>query len=134
MTQGLVYRVGRRGAALLFLAGLDAVVAWSLFSPAEPLPASTGYARSLAPLWLWGGLWAVTGALCGWSAFRRVDRVGFGAAMGVKVMWSLMYVGGAVTGHIPRGLVSAAVWGAFAAFVLLLSAWPEPPCPHGGGR
>lgn len=119
-------RIGRRGAALLFLAGLDAVISFSLWVPARPLPPSTVYVAGLAPLWAWATLWAVCGGLCAVNAFRRVDRVGFAAAITVKALWGLALAGGALTGHIPRGLFTAAVWLTFGLFVLLLSTWPEP--------
>jgi hypothetical protein len=119
---------------LLFLAGLDVVIAWSLFFPADPLPASTGYARSIMDLWAWATLWSMVAAVCGLCAFRHDDRAGFAGAMLIKVLWASMYLGGAVTGHIPRGLVSAAVWAAFAGFVWLISSWPEPHCPYTVGE
>jgi hypothetical protein len=130
----LVYRVGRRGAVLLFLAGLDVVISISLFKPAYPVPDTTSYVASLAPLRAWAVLWACCAVVCATNAFLRVDRVGFAAAMAVKVLWGLTIAGGAVTGHIPRGLFSASVWLTFAALVWVLSTWPEPPCSHGGDR
>lgn len=126
MSLRVIHRLGRRGAALLFFAGLDGVIAWSLLSPDTPLAASYAYAATVAPLWAWGTLWGVCAGACAVNAFRRVDRVGFGAAMGVKALWGLLLAGGSLTGHIPRGLIGAAVWLTFAAFVLLLSTWPEP--------
>lgn len=126
MIRRLWHRVGRRGAALLFLAVLDVVIAWSLLRPAYPVPQSTAYVAGLAPLWAWAALWAGCGCLCALNAFRRVDRVGFGAAIAVTALWGLCLAGGAITGHIDRGLVSAVVWLTFAAFVGLLSTWPEP--------
>lgn len=132
MIRRLVYRIGRRGAALLFFAGLDAVIAWSMFQTEEARPPTYQYADTFAPLWAWAILWGVCGAVCAVTAFLRVDWVGFAAAMAVKALWGLVLAGGAVTGHIPRGLAAAVVWLTFAAFVWLLSTWPEPPCPRGG--
>lgn len=117
---------------LLFLAGLDVVIAISFFAPAYPVPDATAYVSHLAPLWAWGTLWAVCAGLCAVNAFLRMDRIGFAAAMAIKVLWGLCLVGGAVTGHIPRGLFAAAVWLTFAALVWVLSTWPEPP-QHGAG-
>ena len=119
---------------LLFLAGLDVVVAWSLFQPAYPVPAATRYAHDLAPLWVWGTAWAVAAAACATAAFRRDDRWGFFAAEAIKVLWASVLLGGAITGEIPRGLVAAAVWVAFAGIVWLISGWPEPSQRHRAGH
>lgn len=126
MIRRLGHRLGRRGAFLLFLAGLDVVISISLYAPPDPQPPSVSYVAGLAPLWAWGTLWACCAVLCAVNALRRVDRVGYGAAMAVKVLWGLSLAGGALTGHIPRGMFSAAVWLTFAAVVWLISTWPEP--------
>jgi hypothetical protein len=120
--------VGRRGWALLFFAGLDLVYAVSLASPdrmARSSPLLTWLA-TLAPLWVWAGLWGATGLACAWYAFRRNDQWGFTAAMAIKMLWGLACLGGWLLGGVDRGYVSAVVWLAFAALVWDLAGWPEP--------
>lgn len=130
-TKGLlVYRIGRRGAALLFFCLLDIVYGYSLLNPlpAERRAAAVRYIDSIAPLTFWGVLWFIAAALCGFFAFRLNDRIGFAAAVSIKMMWGLLFLGGAFVG-IERAYVSAALWLCLAAWVAIIASWPEPPIP-----
>lgn len=120
-------RLGRRGAALLFFAGLDLIYAFSLISPDEATRRTPLFRWfiSIGPLWLWASLWAVTGLLCLVYAFRRKDTVGFTAAITTKVLWGLACSFGWLIGGVERGYVSAAVWLAAAALVWVIGGWPE---------
>ena len=121
-------RVGRRGATLLFFALLDFVFAISLLSPlpeAQRNPATFFIAR-VAPLWFWGLLWLSAGLICLWGAFVKRDQVAFFAAVGIKVLWGLLYVGMQFAG-IPRAWLGATIWLCLGVFVLIISTWPEPP-------
>jgi hypothetical protein len=125
--QGLARRVGRRGTTLLFLAVLDLVLAGSLIHPQAEAArtASTRFISDIAPLWVWGSLWAVVGAACAVGAFRRHDRWAFAAAMALKVLWGGVYVFGWAIAGLDRGWLGGVVWWAFAAFVYVVSGWPE---------
>ncbi len=119
-------RIGRRGAALLFLFFLDAVYAYSLFYPAPEVRQSTGirFIATLMPLWAWGLLWAAAGLVCLIGAFMRSDKWSFAAAIGVKTLWGLIYLGGAFIG-LDRAYLSAAIWLIFAIWVAIIASWPE---------
>lgn len=124
----LGHQVGRRGASLLFFGLLDVVYCQALLFPTRTARNTSGY-RFLAdimPLWAWAAMWGVVGVLCLVYAFRKRDQPAFAAAMGLKVLWGSVYVGGQWTGAVERGYVSAVVWLALAALVGLLSTWPEP--------
>src|SRR5688572_28895937 len=72
-TKGLlVYQIGRRGCALLFFAVLDLVYGYSLFFPApeQRRSALIQYLSGIAPLWVFGALWSITGLICLFYAFR----------------------------------------------------------------
>jgi hypothetical protein len=127
----LRHRVGHRGSALLFFAALDAVYSVSLLFPGarDQWPESLRWLDTVLPLWVWALAWGAVGAVCGWQAFRRRDQVAFACAIGIKVMWGLVSLGGWLVGGVERGYVSAAVWLVFAAFVGIIASWPEPP--HG---
>jgi hypothetical protein len=122
-------RIGRRGTTLLFLALVDFVYAASLaFPQPEALRSPTvRYIADIAPLWVWGGAWAAVGAVCLAGAFARRDRWAFAAAMGIKVLWGTTYLLGWALVGLSRGWVSAVVWLGFAAFVGVVSSWPEVP-------
>lgn len=122
-------RVGRRGTTLLFLATLDFLVAGSLLRPPAEAgqTASVRYIADLAPLPCWGALWAAVGVACLIGAFLRVDRWAYAAAMALKVLWGMTYLLGWALFGLDRAWVSAVVWLAFAAFVYVVSTWPEPP-------
>lgn len=121
-------RLGRRGCALGFFAFLDLVYCWALLFPSETARRTDPlvYLAGVLPLWVWAILWGSVGVTCLVFAFRWEDSPGFAAAIGLKVLWGLMYLGGWLFADLERGYVSAAIWLAFAAFVGLLAGWPEP--------
>jgi hypothetical protein len=123
------HRVGRRGCALLFFALLDFFYCHALLFPSSTARRSGAYQflALVLPLWAWAILWGVVGAICAICAFRRHDQPGFAAAMGLKVLWGTVYLGGWLFVGLERGYVAAVIWLAFAALVGLLSTWPEPP-------
>lgn len=129
VVKGLWLRVGRRGTTLLFLAVLDFLFAGSLFRPPAGSAQSPTlrYIADLAPLPCWGALWAAVGVACLVGAFLRVDRWAYAAAMALKVLWGTTYLLGWALFGLDRGWVSAVIWLAFAAFVYVVSTWPEPP-------
>ncbi len=126
---GILRRVGRRGAFLLFLGVLDAFYAFSLFKPAPEVvqSAAVRWVGSMAPLWAWGALWAVVGALCVVYAFKRQDRIGFAAAVLLKVLWGTIYLLGWIFAGLARGYLSTAIWLALALLTYVVSTWPETP-------
>lgn len=130
-----VTTVGRRGTALLFLAFVDFVYAFSLASPPKVARSNPAflYVASVAPLWLWSVLWGAVGLVCLWNAFQIKDRVGFAAAMGIKVLWASVFIGAQVAG-VERAYATAVVWLGFAGWIAVISTWPEPPTEldHGG--
>lgn len=123
-------RIGRRGAALMFFALLDAVYALSLLllTPAQINGSETyRFLNSLMPIGGWAASWAAVGVLCAVQALRRSDRAAFAAASALKVVWGLVQLLGWLTGDVSRGYVAASVWLAFAGFVQLIAGWAEPP-------
>lgn len=124
----LRFRIGRRGASLLFFALLDIIYCISLLFP--PKEAQTNptfvFIKSVAPLGLWAALWAAAGILCLRDAFRASDKVGFAAAIAIKVLWGLLFIAGMFL-HVERAYVSATIWLCLAGWVAIISSWPEPP-------
>jgi hypothetical protein len=119
--------VGRRGACLLFFALLDFVYGLSLSQPAAAMAPTTRFVASIAPLPWWAGLWISVGVICLAGAFaHRLDRAAFCAAAGIKTLWGGVLLLGWAISDVTRGWVSAAVWCAFAALVVVLAGWPEP--------
>ncbi|MFG3702373.1 hypothetical protein ACLMMQ_29985 [Bacillus mobilis] len=125
---GLRRRVGHRGSALLFFAVLDLVYCSSLLfpSPQARRGVSLMFLSGLMPLWAWAAAWGGVGLLCLVQAFRPSDQAAFAAAIGLKVMWGGVTLGGWLVGGVDRGYVQAAVWLAFAGFVGIIASWPEP--------
>jgi len=122
----LVRRVGRRGAALLFFALLDAVYAFSLFNPAPEVRQSPSvkFVATLLPLWAWGLMWAAAGVACLVGAFMKSDKWSFACAIGIKTLWGLIYLGAAFVG-LERAYLSAAIWLCLAVWVAIIASWPE---------
>jgi hypothetical protein len=117
----LFARIGRRGAALLFFALLDAVYCYGLLTAPRPLVPFYVWMSGVLPLGLWAAGWGLVGAVCLLFAFRVYDTPAFMAAVALKVAWGLMAFFGWVAGEIDRGYVSAVIWLAFAAFVFLIA-------------
>ncbi|NUP24003.1 MAG: hypothetical protein HOZ81_49710 [Streptomyces sp.] len=122
--QTLPQQVGRRGAALLFFALLDLAYAASLLG--APTNGPYRFLASMLPLPVWASLWAAVGLLCLTQAFMRTDRAAFTAAALIKVVWGVVQLLGSFIFHLDRGYVSALIWLAFAAFVVVIAGWPEP--------
>lgn len=125
------YRVGRRGQALLVFGFIDFVVAYSFLDPtyrtqAAALPAYRAMIETL-PLGAWGWLWAAVGGICVVQAFARQDAIGFGAAIGIKVVWVLGFLTSWMVWDAPRGWIGAATWAVLARLVHLIAGWPEEP-------
>ena len=121
-------RIGRRGSSLLFFGFLDLIYGYSLVYPDHYSRMSPAFAfyRDVMPMWGWATLWFGVGLTCLFHAFRRTDRWGFTAAIGLKVGWGLVSLGGWVFAGVERGWVAAAVWLAFAGWVWGVAGWSEP--------
>ncbi len=128
----LIHRIGYRGGSLLMFALVDFAFGFSYLFPAPAQKRSPGiqFLQSVAPLWLWGALWTAAGVVCLVNAFKIHDRIGFAAAIGIKVLWGLVYFVGVIVG-VDRAWLSVALWLCLAGFVALISNWPEPTrFPH----
>jgi len=123
---GAARHVGRRGAALLFLAEVDVFYAASLAWPsaATARTPTNRYYDTILPLDVWAGLWLIVGVVCMIHAFRHHDRVGFIAAIGIKTMWAFFAIIGVITAGVP--VSTPAIWISFAGFVWLVSGWRDP--------
>lgn len=122
-----VKRVGHRGCSLLFFGFLDLVYAFSLFRPLETYQNNPGllYLSAIAPLWVFGWLWLIAGILCLANVLRANDQTGFTAAIAIKVLWGLLWLGAGYFG-IPRSYISVTLWLVMAGFVAVIATWPEP--------
>ena len=125
--------LGKRGRVLLFFGTLDVVYAVSLAFPDDETRAGALFAwlSRIAPTWAWAAAWGLVGIVLLWQAFCRQDRAGYAAAIGLKIGWGLVCLGGWLFGGVERGYVSAAIWLAAAFLVGVISSWPEPDGERG---
>lgn len=126
----IVHIVGYRGSVLLFFGLLDVIFAGNLMCPLQPLTPAYQFINSVAPLWFWALLWGVTGLICLTLAWSKVDDLAFAAAISIKIAWGLLYVWGGLFSDVPRAWLSVTIWLAFAGFIAIISAWPEPDRQH----
>jgi len=129
----LRHRLSQRGACLLILATVDVIYAIGLtYVPPATLATPTYqlYA-ALAPLPVWGSVWAAVGVLCLVQAWTPRDRIAYTAATGLKIFWALLHMGAWVVGVLPRGYVLAAMWLLAAGLVMVMSTVAKN---GGGGR
>ena len=117
--------IGRRGSCLLIVGVADFFHAGYMATLRQPGRVYQWYA-SLIPLNVWAAMWALTGMACVIYAFRRHDRIGYDAAIGIKVIWLFTSLAGILFDGVP--LIWAVVWVALAALVWVISGWPE--CDH----
>jgi hypothetical protein len=118
--------VGRRGAALLCFAILDAVYAAGLVWPGPNGGGATQvWFGSILPLWFWALWWLSATVVCTVGALnKRYDQAGFIAAISIKIWWGVLGLIGWIAGQVP---VSApAVWLGLSVLVMLIAGWPEP--------
>lgn len=129
LSRRLLRQVGRRGCTLLFLALVDFAYCFGLATPNAALTRvnpTYRYLGSVLPLWAWATMWGAVGLLCLIYAFKRHDTPAFAAAMLLKVLWGLMFLGGWLFVGLDRGYISTVVWLGFAAFIGVIATWPEP--------
>lgn len=125
----LRHRVGRRGAFLLFLWLLDWVYAYGLAFPtprALSNPTSI-FLMHIMPLGHWAFAWGAVGTVCLFYAFRSIDAPAYAAATLLKVTWATTFLLGWIFAGVERGYLSTAIFGAFAAVIMLISTWPDDP-------
>jgi hypothetical protein len=127
----LAARVGRRGAALLTLALLDAIYCYGLLNAPRPLTPFYAWQTTLMPIYAWAIWWAVVGAICLVFAFCTWDTPAFIAAVALKVGWALVALLGWLDGAVDRGYISAGIFLVIAGGVFLVAGGipPAPPRP-----
>jgi hypothetical protein len=132
------WHVGRRGACLVFLGLAYVLLGWGFAVEPPAAPSSRElYAIHLSIMSFdgWALVWASAGIACLFGAVvKRVETVGFSAAMMVAVLWGLAFAAVAAFADVYRAWAAAVLYLAFAAFVLLIAGWPEPPRPRSGAR
>jgi hypothetical protein len=120
-------QLGLRGECLAILGVADFAYAWSLFTANPEIVATNGTYRwviEIAPLDFWGALWLLAGVACLAYSVQRYDRVGFMAAIGIKVLWGTLTLGGAIFDRVSVGFVGLLF--ALAGLVWRISVWREP--------
>lgn len=125
LTRRLLYRVGRRGAWLLFLALLDLVYGLGLPELMRRPSSGLAFLASILPPEVWVGMWAAVGLACMVQAFAIRDRIAFTAATLLKVLWGMVYLVGWMLLDLPRGQVGAVIWLALAGVTVLIAGWRE---------
>jgi hypothetical protein len=120
--------LGKRGRVLLFFGFVDTVIAASLAFPDASTRRADLYVwlAAFAPLWVWSLAWALTALVLFWQAFCRRDAIGYASAIGLKIGWGLLCLGGWLAGEADRGYVFAGIWLGTAALVGTIAGWAEP--------
>lgn len=119
----LLWRIGHRGAFLLFLSLLDLLYGFSLLSSAR-----AAQHVDLTLGWnVWGYIWIAVGVVLLIGAFTKEDRIPYAVAATIKAAWATVWVKIWLFSHphVPLSWVSAVIWGAFSAIVVIVSTWPE---------
>lgn len=123
--------VSRRGAFLALFGVVFILIGYSYLNiPASSKPFLQAYLRtalSIAPIEVYGWLWIVAGsvALLG-GIIRRLDWLGFGAAVMLPLLWVAIYFDAQWQDKSPRAWVSALVYLALAGAIALVAGMSDP--------
>lgn len=124
--RALLYRIGRRGVILLYLAVVAVLQSWVMIQPVDShTSALLRFADTILPLSAWATLWGVAGIVAGVNAFRLRDGAGFAATGAMSILWGLVALGGYLTGEVHWGYRPAAIWLGVAGMTLVVATWPE---------
>jgi hypothetical protein len=122
--------VGRRGACLIFLAIIFLAIGQGYLLHPDSLSRvsldNLHYALVIAPVPLWGALWIICGCVDMLAAFwKKFEPIAFGASALFSLVWGLSYLASTIGGYGERAYVGAVTYCAVAAFIQILSGWPE---------
>lgn len=119
------HHVGRRGAFLLFLAEVDLFYAYALAFPTRTSAANATnqWFATMLPLDAWACLWFAVGLICLFYAFQRHDRLGYIAAIFIKVVWTGLSLIGMWFADV--AVSGPAIWLSLAGAVWVISGWRE---------
>ena len=89
-------------------------------------------ASELGWAWIIAAILAVI-AVVRWRD-KRLEALAFGAILVPPSIFSLTFLVAFLVGAHPLGWISAISYGAFAGFVLMAAAWPDPPARTKGAN
>lgn len=99
--------------------------AYSVARVPHGVRSSLSTALQLAPLWVYGVAWLLTGVCCVAAALsRRVN--GFPVASGMPTLWGSAYLIGWVHGDPGRGWLTAAIFYVLAGAVYCVAGLVDP--------
>ena len=146
-------RLGRRGQFLVYAGLAWFLLGYGYITDPPQRPAGQLVVHDLVPYPWWGAAWMLSGALgvaFAWTVRPGRDRWGYTALVTMPVAQCLSYTASWAIhllhelGYIqqagsPRGIFTAVVFLAIAAFVRLVAGWAEPTkrlpvVNHPGGR
>lgn len=119
--------VGFRGSCLLAFAFIDIVYSTSLVTaPPQTIETNATYRwfNAVLPLGFWAACWAAVAVVCTVCAFMDDDRLGFVAAIGIKVVWCLGSLAGWLISDVSLGGVG--IWIGLAFLVWRIAEVSEP--------
>ena len=130
----LTLRVGRRGLFLVLFGAVYLLIGYSYLTvsqTSQPLVKhALRLALNVAPLTVYGWLWVAAGGLAAVSGLFTITSsrrpIGFIAAVVMPSLWTLVYLAAWIDGDVPRGWVSALLFGLLAAAVWVVAGMPDP--------
>lgn len=113
-----VKQVGARGSVLLVFAWLDVLVAWGLFTIPPGARSAYSGAELVMPLCTWAWVWLAVAGLLFVQSFMKRDAIGFGVAIGIKILWGSTLIVSWAVYDIDRMWTLGSLYFAFALLVL----------------
>ena len=117
--------VTRRGAFLLLIGGIYAVVgfAYAAFDLSPNATAAYAMALTLAPMHVWGTVWCLSGVCAAVTGFwpPSKDAWGFMVLAGWSALWAVLCACSTLFMASDRGWISGLIWGAFGGACMIVS-------------
>ncbi|MFC8171219.1 hypothetical protein [Streptomyces sp. NPDC057325] len=122
-------RLGRRGSVLLAFGVMELLYGLGLLlDPRFGIVRGVGVLTHVAPMWVWGGLWMLCGALAlimAWDVRATRDTWGYAAAVLPPLGWCGAHLVAWLTGSYPQAWTSAVTWACIAVVIRRVNGWPE---------
>lgn len=126
--------VGRRGVFLVLFGGVYLLIGYSYLTVAASsrllVKHALRLALNVAPLPVYGWLWITAGTVAVISGLFTITSprrpIGFTAAVVMPALWTVVYFAAWIDGDVPRGWVSALLFGLLAAAVWVVAGMSDP--------
>lgn len=122
---------GKRGEFLCLHALVYLGLGFSYITRPLAEPHTFGWLPAFFTLHVLGWSWVIAAVAGILTAFirhpPRTDQAGYAVVTAVPLIWAGLFLISWATGYSHNGWVATIIYGGYAATVMLVSSWPNPP-------